>query len=257
MLTGACGGIGEQIASYLSAHGASLILVGRNQEKLDHLCSQLLGEPKTVCADLNSDEGLELIQRTVEANPDIDILINAAGVNDFSLLTQQDPALIQTMINTNLTAPILLCRLLLPQLKCRPKAIILNIGSTLGSIGFPGYASYCASKFGLRGFTEALRRELLNTNVTVHFLAPRATRTAMNGSAANALNESLRTPSDEPTVVAQAVVSQLMRTAGCDQYLGWRERLFVKINGVLPKLVTQNIAKQLATIHHFATHSFN
>jgi short-subunit dehydrogenase len=58
--------------------------------------------------------------------------------------------------------------------------MVVNVGSTYGSIGYPGYASYCATKFALRGFSEALRRELADTRVGVLYVAPRATRTSMN-----------------------------------------------------------------------------
>jgi len=60
-------------------------------------------------------------------------------------------------------------------LRSRSEAAVVNIGSTFGSIGHPGFATYCASKFGLRGFTETLRRELSDTGIQVFYIAPRAT----------------------------------------------------------------------------------
>ena len=67
-------------------------------------------------------------------------------------------------------------------LRAQPEARILNIGSVFGSIGYPGYAVYSATKFAMRGFTEALRRELSDTRIKVHYCAPRATRTGINTS---------------------------------------------------------------------------
>ena len=83
---------------------------------------------------------------------------------------------------------------------------MVNVGSIYGSIGYPGYATYSASKFALRGFSEALRRELADTSVNVLYAAPRATRTSMNSSAATALNQALKVGMDDPGDVAKAVL---------------------------------------------------
>ena len=103
----------------------------------------------------------------------------------------------------------LLCQGLLPLLRNRPEAAIVNIGSTFGSIGHPGFATYCASKFGLRGFTETLRRELADTEVQVYYVAPRATRTDMNSAAVVQLNEELGNAMDPPDVVKTQPCSRL------------------------------------------------
>ncbi|WP_350609614.1 SDR family NAD(P)-dependent oxidoreductase, partial [Pseudoalteromonas sp. 41-MNA-CIBAN-0057] len=83
------------------------------------------------------------------------------------------------LLSTNLAVPMKLCQLFLEQLQANTGTIV-NVGSSFGSIGYPYQTLYCASKFGLRGFSEALSRELSDTGVRVTYLAPRATDTDIN-----------------------------------------------------------------------------
>jgi len=101
------------------------------------------------------------------------------------------------MINTNVTATILLTQQVLPFLN-KDCGRILIIGSSFGALGFPGFAAYCASKFALRGFAEALRRELADSKIQVAHLAPRATNTRLNSDAVVELNDVLGNSVDEP-----------------------------------------------------------
>jgi short-subunit dehydrogenase len=88
----------------------------------------------------------------------------------------------------DIIAPILLCKALIPWLSTCDFAHIVNIGSTFGSNGYAGFASYSASKFSLRGFSEALRRELADSAIKVRYLAPRAVKTAFNEDAVNRMH---------------------------------------------------------------------
>ncbi|MEH6814639.1 MAG: SDR family NAD(P)-dependent oxidoreductase, partial [Motiliproteus sp.] len=147
----------------------------------------------------------------------------------------------------NLTGTMLLTHALLPLLKAQPQARIVNVGSTFGSIGYPGYVSYCSTKFALRGFTEALSRELSDSNVMVQYFAPRATRTGLNSDAADALNEALNNSVDSPAEVARELF-KFIQNPCANRFLGWPEKLFVKINGLMPGIVGNSINKQLHTI---------
>jgi short-subunit dehydrogenase len=181
----------------------------------------------------------------------LDVLINAVGVMDFRLFEAQDPAAIESMVQTNLLIPVLLCQQLVPVLKKREEAAIINIGSIFGSIGHPGFTAYCASKFGLRGFTEALQRELDDTPVRVSYLAPRATRTALNSEAVTALNVALGNATDAPERVAE----ELLKVVGDkrrQRYLGWPENLFVRLNGLFPGLVHNALTRKLHIIRRHA-----
>jgi short-subunit dehydrogenase len=145
-----------------------------------------------------------------------------------------------------------LTRRLLPELGRRPEAWIVNVGSIMGYLGYPGHAAYCASKFALRGFTEALRRELADSPVRVLYLAPRATRTAMNGAGVRALNAELGVAMDEPVAVARALVA-LLEDPVRERLLGMPEKLFARLNQVLPGLVDRALLRQLSTIRRHAS----
>ena len=136
------------------------------------------------------------------------------------------------MLATNLLAPILLINELLPELKHRA-SFILNVGSVFGSIGFPGQTLYCASKFGLKGFTEALRRELSDTLVRVMYVGPRAIKTGFNGPLMQALNAQTKTHEDEPPNVAQQIIQQIEK-GQVSRLIGFPEKLFAVLNGIKP-----------------------
>lgn len=251
-LTGATGGIGRAIASQLSREGATLILVARNEQRLTALVDELGGDHTAVSADLGDDEGR---RKVVDACRDagIDMLINAAGINEFNLFEKQSASTIRAMLEVNLLSPILLTQDLLPVLRQQEQGRIVNIGSTFGSIGYPGFSGYCASKFGLRGFTEALRRELGDTNIRVSYVAPRATRTDLNSDTVVAMNDELGTAMDDPSLVAREVMRVIRGPANRDKYIGWPEKIFVRINALFPALVDNSLRKQLPTIRRFAT----
>jgi len=250
LLSGATGGIGWAIAERLAEAGAKLLLLGRNGSKLKQLQQALPGEHRICVADLNSANGrAEVLQACRQQG--LDVWVNAAGVLDFQLFDEQDPEQVQQMLLTNLMSPILLTQSLLPLLQQRESSVIVNIGSIFGSIGHPGFAAYCASKFGLRGFTEALQRELADSSVRVLYLAPRATHTDLNSMAVTALNEALGNSVDSPHQVAQELMNLLSGNRK-HHYMGWQERFFVRINGLFPGVVHQALVKKLPIIKHHA-----
>ncbi|MEJ2515327.1 MAG: SDR family oxidoreductase [Gammaproteobacteria bacterium] len=256
LLTGATGGLGCAAAERLAAGGASLLLTDRDQARLEEQASRLraLGTTVTFLAgDITcAGDRARLASHARDWRGGVNVLVNNAGLNDFALLTDQDEARIEAMLRVNVLSPILLCRELLPWLSGLPEAHVVNMGSTFGSIGYPGYAPYCATKFAVRGFTEAMRRECADGPVRFHYLAPRAARTALNTDAVNAMNAALGVRMDPPELVADAL-ARLIETDKQESYLGWPERLFVRINGLLPRLVDSSLRKQLPTIKRYAT----
>jgi short-subunit dehydrogenase len=251
VLAGASGGIGLAIATALCASGARVLAVARHREPLVPLLELY---PRNLCwigADLTSLADRREVLAEAESIGGINLLINAAGVNHFAMLEQLDDSEINAMLAVNVSAPICLTKLLLPLLKQADSAMVVNVGSTYGSIGYPGYASYCATKFALRGFSEALRRELADTRVSVLYVAPRATRTSMNSPAAQALNDALKANIDDPKTVAAAVIHAIAGDRR-DLYLGWPERFFVRLNSLLPHLVDRGLRKQLPLIRRLS-----
>lgn len=253
VLTGAAGGIGSATAARLAQAGAKLVLADLQQAPLDRLATELghtavLG---TVAADLAGDAGraaLTAAARRIEAN----VLINAAGINPFGLFTEQSAREIGLAFSINALAPVLLCHALLPVLLERPRAHIVNVGSTFGSIGFPGFAAYSASKFAVRGFSEALRRELADTNVGVHYIAPRATKTALATDRVRAMNAELGVGMDTPQHVAAAIL-RVLRDERREVLLGAPEWLFAKLNALFPSLVDRSLRRQLAVVRKHAS----
>lgn len=256
LLTGANGGIGSAIAEALAEQGACLVLAGMEEAALlqlrDRIVRHFRGDGhRALVVNLTTAEGLQKLVSHCENSP-IDGLINAAGIADFSLFSELSADRLQLAINLNLLAPMQLIHALLPELRKRKESAIVNIGSTFGSIGYPGYAAYCASKAGLRGFSEALGRELADTNVHVHYLAPRAVDTPINSDAVVAMNRKLGNAVDQPEDVADQVLALLQRRRSSSVYMGWPEKLFVRVNGLVPGIVDKSIRKQLPTIKQFA-----
>lgn len=265
VLIGATGGIGRAFAKALAATGAQLLLVARNQNQLDALTKQLVVDNLQnklsgkkhlwLSADITTGEGRQSI---INKANDIgaDLLINNAGISQFDALNNITEADFQTALDINLMAPICLTRAFLQPMpsevgSSKAKTVV-NVGSALGSIGLPFYSSYCASKFGLRGFTESLQRELALSEDNILYLAPRATQTAINSEAVNAMNKKLGNGVDSPEAVAAALIAQLSsdsKRVG----VGWPEKLFARINGLLPELVDKALSKQLTTMRQFVS----
>jgi short-subunit dehydrogenase len=255
VLTGAGGGIGRAAAVRLAPLCDTLILVGRHGATLAALQEEVEragGHGRAVVADLTSAAGRVAVLHAARETPGgVDLLVNNAGSGDFAWLADQDEQMLERLVSVNVFAPIALTRLLLPVLLSQRAARIVNVGSVFGYLGYPGYAAYSASKFALRGFSEALRRELADGPVRVSYFAPRATRTAMNRSAVRELNAALGVAMDEPALVAGELVALLRRPAG-ERVLGMPERLFARLNQILPGLVDQALRRKLPLIRRHA-----
>jgi short-subunit dehydrogenase len=239
ILTGASGGIGRAMAGALLPHCDELVVVGRDASRLPDF-----PRCRPVAADITTDAGLAEVASSA---PRANLLVNNAGVNDFTAFAAQDEAAMRRILETNVLAPMRLTRRMLPQLAAKPAAVVVNVGSILGYLGYPGCAAYCASKFALRGFTEALRRELADTRVRVMYLAPRTTRTSLNGAALDALNAELGNGSDPPDVVASALLELLVNPAP-ERRIGMPESLFAAVNQLAPSLVDRALRRQLPQI---------
>ncbi|PQA33132.1 SDR family oxidoreductase [Amnimonas aquatica] len=252
LLTGASGGIGQAVARRLAADGAELLLVGRRVDQLAALAATLPGRHHAIVADVSRDDDRQRLCGRIRQLGGLDMLINNAGVQHFGWLAAQGGEVIRAQIDINLVSAVLLVHDLMPQLLQAPAAVVLNIGSTFGSIGHPGFAAYCASKFGLRGFSEALQRELADTRARVVYLAPRATRTSLNSQEVEGLNADLGTKTDTPEQVAEAVRHALLHPATSRRFMGWPERFFVFLNQLLPVLVDAALRRQLPVIKRHA-----
>ncbi len=226
LLTGASGGIGQAMSKALLHSGAQVLGVSRKPQT-----SKQAGLT-WVQADVTRSAGISAIAAAARLHP-INVVVHAAGIPGFGALHRLSPEQIQSVLQANLAAPMLLTQALLPGLMQRPSAQIVFVGSTLGRIGLPGFSLYGASKAGLHGFAEALRRELADSPVRVQLLAPRSTRTTFNEAQAQAYNEATGANSDDAQRVAQALIG-LIESESSERYIGWPERLAVRLNGAFP-----------------------
>jgi len=260
LITGAGGGIGGAIARQLAARGASLILVDRDAERGEKLAAELraAGAKALVLSGDLGEAGVpaRLVADAIRLAGGIDILINCAGVQNFGFFADEAAADTTTLFKVNTIAPINLINAVLPHLLAKKRGQIVNVGSIFGSIGFPCFASYSASKFALRGFSEALRRELRGggvggTGIGVTYVAPRFTKTPFNRNVVARMADALKMNQDEPENVAASIINAIEHDR-LDRYLGWPEKLFVRINSIFPRLVDSSLMKQVDLMRPFA-----
>ncbi|MCU7917336.1 MAG: SDR family oxidoreductase [Candidatus Thiodiazotropha sp. (ex Epidulcina cf. delphinae)] len=255
LLTGAAGGIGMEVARTLSAGGASLALLGRDRERLEGLADSLRKDSRQVLTQavdlLDAEARNAAVAHVNEQFGGVDVLINNAGMASFRPFTEEQPEVIEQIHQLNTLVPMQLTRQLLPDMIRRGSGRIVNVGSTFGSIAFAWFAAYSASKFALRGFSEALRRELQGTGVDVAYIAPRAVRTRFNTSAVYRMAEAVKMNMDEPDWVAKRIADSIRKDRK-EVYLGFPESLFVRVNALLPRLVDGAMRKQNAKMMEFA-----
>ncbi|MBS2539180.1 SDR family NAD(P)-dependent oxidoreductase [Catenulispora sp. NF23] len=166
VVTGAAGGMGEQLAYGLALKGTHLVLVDRDAERLASVAQTVTRRRpevrvRTLVADLSdADAVAKLAAEILAAEPVVNLLINNAGVALAGTFAQTSAEEFDWVMAVNFAAPVALTRALLPRLRESAGSHVVNTSSLFGLIAPPGQTAYSASKFALRGFTEALRHEL-------------------------------------------------------------------------------------------------
>jgi uncharacterized oxidoreductase len=184
LITGGSSGIGLELTKQLLDLGNTVIITGRDQKKLD-LAKQKFPQIHTIQSDVSSSaEIVKLFNQVTEKFPDLNILINNAGIMRTINLHDTQGGLdnLTNEIEINLNGPIRMVKQFLPHLKLKKSAAIMNVSSGLAFVPLPISPVYCATKAGLHSFTLSLRAQLKNTNVKVFELAPPATQTDLLGS---------------------------------------------------------------------------
>ncbi|MCL6552338.1 MAG: SDR family oxidoreductase [Firmicutes bacterium] len=172
IVTGASSGIGEATARAFGRAGDRVVLVARRIERLQQLAASL-PDALVVPADLARPDDVERVARgTLERYGRIDVLVNNAGLGRYDWLERLSVAEIEAQLQVNLLAPILLTRAVLPTMLAQRRGVIVNVSSVAGRIATPTMSIYNAAKFGLDGFSEALRREVGSHGVHVCVIAP-------------------------------------------------------------------------------------
>lgn len=238
VVTGAGSGIGQALSRALSSHGAKLVLADLNADGLKATLDTLDApqHARIVVGDITLAETRQaLIDTATSQFGGIDALINNAGVIDVGLLADANERALQLMLNVNVLAPMLLIRDLLPTLERSATPTIINVGSMFGDIAFPLFAGYSATKFAVRGLSDALRRELATKGITITYVAPRAAKTVAS-NAFEHLVEPMQMKLDPPEKVATDIV-RAIKSGSRSSYPRGMERLFVFVQRVLPAII--------------------
>ena len=176
IVTGASRGIGRVIAQSLAQKGSKIIAIARSMDNLSKTC-QLIedkgGQATPIMADMIQSENFEvLIERATSVYGRLDILVNNAGVEQYQHFKKYSSDYIDNCLKTNLHAPILLSKSILPQLLDQGSGYIINIASLAGKKGVSYNSIYSASKSGLIMWTDAIRQELSQTDVNISVVCP-------------------------------------------------------------------------------------
>jgi uncharacterized oxidoreductase len=182
LLTGGSAGIGREIARQLKAKGAKVVLTGRDPARLEAMGAEGF---ETMAADLSSAAGVDALVAAL-GDRQIDILINNAGLGVPHDVRNAlpDPDAADGCLYANLSAPIRLITALLPRLRARPRAAIVNVTSGLAIAPNTASSVYCASKAGLRSYTMALRAQLAGEPILVVEALPPVVDTQMTADRA-------------------------------------------------------------------------
>ncbi len=185
LVTGASKGIGRAIALALAGAGMDLALAARGGEALAEVAATVEGMGRRCVAtptDIGSPAEVDrMVGQALSVLGRVDVLVNNAGVGAHGTVEQTTPEEWQRVLATNLTGPYLCSRAVLPSMRGNGGGAIIIISSGAGRTGYAGMAAYCASKFGLRGFAEALAAEVSEAGIKVSTIYPGTTVTDFGG----------------------------------------------------------------------------
>lgn len=176
LITGATGGIGGAIAQQMKLAGATVVVTGRNAEKLSEFDNSFV----KIVSDLSVEGAAEkLINDTIERVGRIDVLINNAGITKDTLLMRMSDEQFDEVINTNLRATFKLCRAAITPMMKQRYGRIINMASIVGIVGGAGQANYAASKGGIIAMTKSIAAEVASRGITANTIAPGFIKTPM------------------------------------------------------------------------------
>lgn len=255
LVTGASSGIGEAVARLFAEEGYRVSMGARRLERLQAVAQDIEsagGQSITIQSDLTIFEDIQrLISETLDQFGRIDVLLNNAGFGRIKWLEELDPIEdIQAQIQINLITTILVAREVLPHMIQRREGHIINMGSMGGLVASPTYTVYSASKFGVRGFTEALRREVGVYGVHVSGIYPGAVNTEFKQHAGIDRKTGRTTPASlqlQPGDVARAVLS-VVRRPRRELIIPWQMRLTVWMNILFPGIVDRIIESRFTSL---------
>ena len=177
LITGATGGIGGAIAKQMKLAGATVVVTGRNTEKLN---SEFDDGFIKIAANISIDGAAEkLINDTIEHAGRIDVLINNAGITADTLMMRMSDEQFDNVINTNLRACFKICRAAITPMMKQRFGRIINMASIVGVVGGAGQTNYAASKGGMIAMTKSIAAEVASRGITANAIAPGFIKTPM------------------------------------------------------------------------------
>lgn len=238
IVTGASSGIGRETAILLASHGWTVALVARRAKELAEVKQRIMaagGAAITLPTDLTKPKDLvRLVDDAHAIGGRIDALINVAGIgNGHSIFTDDD--YVQQMVAVNLLAPIRLMRAVIPIMRVQRDGAIVNVGSIAGEVGVNGM--YSATKFGLRGITDSVRREIAGSGVGVSLVEPGYIATPLTAARTG------RMPG--PEIVAAAIERAITRPRR-RIILPWKYRVAVLLDRLFPAITDRLYAGRAA-----------
>jgi short-subunit dehydrogenase len=254
VITGASSGIGRATAHAFARKGASVVLAARREHPLGEValeCEQL-GAPRALIApvDVGHEASVrELARRTVEELGRIDVWVNNAGVTAIGKVEETPVEVERRVIETNLLGTIYGSRAAVTHLRERGKGVLINVASLFGKAAAPYWAVYTASKFGVRGFTEALRQELQDAkDVHVCCVLPAAIDTPLYQHAANYTTKAIQPlrPLYDAEDVAEAIV-RCVEKPEREVIVGGAGHAFSLFRKLLPALYDRVILRTVET----------
>ncbi len=169
IIVGATGSIGAHTAKLISGSGAIVYITGRDAQKLNQLSAELaIPQERVFVMDIADESAVNnTIQQILTITPNIDILVNAAGIGIIKPMETLSTEDFTKTIQTNLFGSYYLAKAVLPAMKLVKKGLIINIPGVLGKVPMAGAAAYSASKYGLVGMMQSIREELKRTDIRI------------------------------------------------------------------------------------------
>lgn len=241
VITGGGRGIGAATASALVEAGAKVVLGDLDMNAAEETARKLDKEPIALGVDVTDPEAFTAFLDEAErrAGP-IDVLINNAGIMPLAPADEESTATARKQVELNLLAVIHGTKEAMRRMKARRRGHILNIASVAGVGGFPGGATYCGTKHGVLGFSDAVARELRGTGVDISVILPAIVRTEL----ASGLDEARLVKSVRPEDVANAILATL-RVPKFDVFVPGYVGPLLKLPRALPRGVTDWLARTL------------
>ena len=250
LVTGASSGIGAELARELARHGHDLFLAGRDRGRLEALSAELAGghgvQAEALPADLSSEAGVRgLAAAVAERAPDMEVLVNDAGVGMQGPFAESEPEALLAMLRLNVVALTLLTRLIVPRMRARGLGRILNVASTAAFVPGPFMACYYASKAYVLSFSVALSRELSGSGVTVTALCPGPTRSAFADRAGVAKARLFKGAGVMEAAEVARVGYRGLAAGRAIVVPGLRNRLLAASSGLGPRTLSARVAAAL------------